>query len=157
VNVPHGRLTKEWIACIRDASSHNHAGMKRYKLKMHLLERVNGTHILKDISTRFPRPSFTIIVRPVESGKSTILRSLLGEASCSRGVIRVCTPDVAFCDQTPWLINASVRNNIFPGSDLDRLWYETVLQTCALKKDLEKFLDGDSTWVGSGGMILSGG
>jgi len=82
---------------------------------------------------------------------------MLGGATCSKGVIRISMPDVAFCDHTAWLVNTSVRDNVLSGSDLDELWYETVLEACALKKDLEMFPAGDSTLVRSRGLTLSGG
>lgn len=40
---------------------------------------------------------------------------------------------------------------------MNRLKYEAVLLTCALKKDLELFAFGDQTEIGERGINLSGG
>ncbi|KAJ5719576.1 hypothetical protein N7493_007154 [Penicillium malachiteum] len=69
-------------------------------------------------------------------------------------------PDIAFCDDTPWLSNASIRSNIIgenPSTGFDPEWYRTVVNACALDIDLMKMPAGDQTLVGSKGSKLSGG
>jgi len=64
---------------------------------------------------------------------------------------------MAYCDQTPWLENRSIRDNILGQSPLDEKWLATVLEACALDEDVRMFPLGDLTLVGSGGVSLSGG
>ncbi|KAI0005802.1 P-loop containing nucleoside triphosphate hydrolase protein [Xylariaceae sp. FL0662B] len=114
-------------------------------------------HILNDINVSLPTSAFTAIIGPVGSGKSTILKLILGEYSLTQGSIQVNHMSVAYCDQTPWLRNISLRENILGRLDYDEAWYETVVRACSLVQDLERLSHGDMTLVGSGGIALSGG
>jgi ABC-type transport system involved in cytochrome bd biosynthesis fused ATPase/permease subunit len=48
----------------------------------------------------------TIVVGSVGCGKSTFLKGLLGETPVFGGSVHVETPEIAFCDQSPWIANA---------------------------------------------------
>lgn len=100
---------------------------------------------------------FTILVGPVGCGKSTFLKGLLGETFTAHGRVEVSSPELAFCDQTAWIINGSIRDNIVAESEFDAVWYATVCQACALDVDFRQMPAGDSTIVGSKGVKLSGG
>jgi ATP-binding cassette, subfamily C (CFTR/MRP), member 1 len=113
--------------------------------------------ILHDINISFRRSSFTMIVGPVGSGKSILLKSLLGEIPSSKGFVRVNSGSAAYCDQTSWLVNDTIRQNILGESNFDQQWYATVLHACALNDDLVELPNGDESLVGSGGVTLSGG
>ncbi|PYH92309.1 multidrug resistance-associated protein [Aspergillus ellipticus CBS 707.79] len=100
------------------------------------------------------------IVGAVGSGKSTFLKGLAGETPLLEGDFLIQYPDLAFCDQSPWLSNASVRDNIVgedSPSTFDAAWYRTVVSACALDLDLQRMPAGDETLVGSKGTKLSGG
>ncbi|KAK8859863.1 multidrug resistance-associated [Apiospora arundinis] len=101
--------------------------------------------------------NLTIIVGPVGCGKSTLLKGLLSETSRTDGVVSVCSPEIAYCDQTAWVINGSIRDNIVGNSEFDESWYQSIIQGTALEVDLRQLPDGDSTIVGSKGIKLSGG
>ena len=75
------------------------------------------------------------------------------------GELFIKYPDLAFCDEEPWLSNASIRSNIVGDdpSTFDPDWYRTVISACALDLDLKKMAAGDETSVGSKGSKLSGG
>ena len=75
---------------------------------------------------------FTVIIGPVGCGKSTFLKGLLGETSIFKGTVRLNNSEVAFCDQTPWITNASIRENIVGESIFDATWYDEVVWACAL-------------------------
>jgi ATP-binding cassette subfamily C (CFTR/MRP) protein 1 len=105
-----------------------------------------------------PTAQLTAIIGPVASGKSTFLKALLGEIPVSQGSVRVRTnSNIAFCDQTPWLLNASARDNVIGYSHTDNIWYDTVIQACCLEADFESFPDGDASIIGTKGITLSGG
>jgi ABC-type bacteriocin/lantibiotic exporter with double-glycine peptidase domain len=99
----------------------------------------------------------TVILGPVGCGKSTILKAILGEATIFNGSVWVSTKELAYCDQSPWVSNGSVRENIVSGTHFDAAWYNTVIHACALQVDLLQLSDGDATNVGSKGISLSGG
>lgn len=75
----------------------------------------------------------------------------------TKGSLFLPNPDMAFCAQTPWLQNKSIRENVLGVSDYDEKWYRRVLSYCSLEEDIDEFADGDETTVGSKGVALSGG
>ncbi|KEQ80625.1 putative multidrug resistance protein [Aureobasidium pullulans EXF-150] len=112
-------------------------------------------------SFRIERASVTALLGPTGSGKTTLLRALLGELRVESGLISPLRGPVAYCAQTPWLVNLSVRSNICGpfarDTAIHETWYEEVLHACCLDSDLSIFPQGDSTQVGSKGFTLSGG
>jgi ABC-type multidrug transport system fused ATPase/permease subunit len=122
----------------------------------------------------FPVGKLSIIVGSVGSGKSTLLNSLLGETTLLSGKIfmindrgdrELCPTDpatgltdtVAYCPQAPWLIGATIRENILFGRPYEKSRYDSVIAACALERDLEIFEEGDKTIVGEKGTVCSGG
>ncbi|KAK7450709.1 Multidrug resistance-associated protein 1-like protein 2 [Colletotrichum acutatum] len=117
-----------------------------------------SSHVIKDMSLRIGQNHhLTVIVGPVGCGKSTILKAILGEVTIFNGSVWVSSKELAYCDQSPWVSNGSVRENIVSGTDFDAVWYNTVIHACALQVDLVQLSDGDATNVGSKGVSLSGG
>ncbi|OBT89356.1 hypothetical protein VE02_01426 [Pseudogymnoascus sp. 03VT05] len=99
-----------------------------------------------------------MIIGPVGSGKSTLIQALLGETVTHKGFITMGSIDsIAFCAQTPWLVNKSIQKNILGTSLFNGPWYRKVLTACALFEDLKNYPAGDRTLVGSKGITLSGG
>lgn len=106
----------------------------------------------------------TCIVGRVGSGKSTVLRSILGQLPCVSGSIEGLTPkvyirasSVAYCPQEPWIMNASIKDNIIFGFRFDESYYNATIEACQLLPDLEILPERDSTLVGEKGISLSGG
>jgi ABC-type bacteriocin/lantibiotic exporter with double-glycine peptidase domain len=86
------------------------------------------------------------------------MQALLGETITHKGFLSVAlNGSIAFCAQTPWLINQSIQQNILGTSVFDGPWYAEVLKACALLEDLRNYSAGDRTLVGSMGITLSGG
>ncbi|KAK9425219.1 putative ABC transporter [Seiridium unicorne] len=117
-----------------------------------------SSHVIRDMSLRIGQNHhLTVILGPVGCGKSTILKAILGEATIFNGTVWISSKELAYCDQSPWVSNGSVRENIVSGTDFDAAWYNTVIHACALQVDLLQLSDGDATNVGSKGVSLSGG
>ncbi|KAK2946630.1 Multidrug resistance-associated protein [Blattamonas nauphoetae] len=116
----------------------------------------NDTPVLSSISLSLPRGSHTLIFGPVGSGKSSLLSALLGELDCSTGSGAV-RGSVAYLPQTPWILNATVEENIIFGHPFDPHKYQQVLKKCCLEPDLKIFPAGDQTEIGERGITLSGG
>ncbi|OJJ68815.1 hypothetical protein ASPBRDRAFT_131870 [Aspergillus brasiliensis CBS 101740] len=132
---------------------------------------------LRNLNLVFPSNALSIISGPTGSGKSLLLAAILGEVEVLDGYVHVprdASPHerfdnkatagnwilptaVAFVAQTPWIENATIKNNILFGLPFDPVRYEQVLQACALTTDLALFEDGDETEVGAQGISLSGG
>jgi ATP-binding cassette subfamily C (CFTR/MRP) protein 1 len=115
--------------------------------------------VLHNINLAVRHDSLTMVIGPVGCGKSTLIKTILGETRVSEGVIDVSCKSLAFCDQTPWLTYGTIRDNItgMTNSHFDEAWYAKVIHACALEKDLEQLPDGDRSLVGSRGIAVSGG
>ncbi|KAL2845281.1 P-loop containing nucleoside triphosphate hydrolase protein [Aspergillus pseudoustus] len=116
-------------------------------------------HILHGLNTRILAASLTMVIGPVGSGKSTFCKALLGEIPFSSGTVTLSTQPahVGFCEQTPFLWNGSVRDNIIGYMSFHPERYAEVLEATALSFDLLALPQGDETNIGSDGVSLSGG
>lgn len=114
---------------------------------------------LRDVNFRIAKSSLSIVVGPVGSGKSTLCKALLGEIPFSEGSVVMSTrfPHVGFCDQTAFLSNESVRDNIIGFSPFNHERYAEVIEATALEADIATLPQADRTRVGSDGITLSGG
>ncbi|OAA55637.1 ABC transporter, transmembrane domain, type 1 [Cordyceps fumosorosea ARSEF 2679] len=74
--------------------------------------------ILREVSVKIPRRSMTMIFGRVGSGKSTMLKTILGEIEPRRGVIKLGSRSVSYCGQVPWILNDTIENNIV-GANVD--------------------------------------
>lgn len=113
--------------------------------------------VLTNITLTIPRGSFIMLIGPSGCGKSTLLKALLGEIPCQAGCVELLSESVAYCDQTPWHMNGTIQESIIAMSELDEMWYSSVIRACALNADLEQLPRGDKTVIGSKGIALSGG
>ena len=132
---------------------------------------------LRGLNLTFPNNSISIIAGPTGAGKSLLLSAIVGEADVLCGTVRRPKPNSAFgggsngscindwiipktmalVAQTPWIENATIRDNILFSLPLVESRYTRVLQACALLQDLGTMEDGDMTEVGAHGISLSGG
>lgn len=118
-----------------------------------------GSDMLRNVNFTIPFASLTIVTGPVASGKSTLLKALLGETTVSSGIITLSTSfrRIGYCDQTPFLLNDTVRANIIGHAQFNAKRYAEVLHATALAADLDQLSQGDCTNVGGSGITLSGG
>ncbi|KAG1885552.1 P-loop containing nucleoside triphosphate hydrolase protein [Suillus subluteus] len=116
---------------------------------------------LGPLDIKFPKGQLSLISGATGAGKSAMLTALLGEMHCLSGDVSINKRkhQVAYCAQTPWLEHATIRDNIIFGSKLgfDEERYHTVVEACALERDLVVFEAGDMTEIGEKGITLSGG
>ncbi|XXG95509.1 hypothetical protein Hte_001773 [Hypoxylon texense] len=119
----------------------------------------HGKMILNDINIEIPRGTLTMVVGPIASGKSSLCKALLGEIPYSQGIITMTTqlPRVGYCDQTPFLSNGSIKDNIVGYSPFDAERYAEIIDATMLNIDFETLPQADKTNVGSNGITLSGG
>ncbi|KAH8131304.1 hypothetical protein FP744_10009106 [Trichoderma asperellum] len=115
--------------------------------------------VLRDVNIQIPKSSLTLVVGPVGSGKSTLCKALLGEIPFHDGhlILNSRVPHVGFCDQTAFLSNGSVKDNIVGFSPVNNERYAEVIDATALAFDFATLPQGDQTNVGSDGISLSGG
>lgn len=113
--------------------------------------------VLKNVSFTIASTDLLIVTGPTGCGKSTLINALLGEACVLAGTLTSERSRMAVCDQTAWLREGSIRDNIVSTSEYDPRWYKSVIEACELTSDLELFAEGDAFAVGSKGQALSGG
>ncbi|KAF9285261.1 hypothetical protein BGZ68_004019 [Mortierella alpina] len=111
---------------------------------------------LRDINIRIPRNSLVAIVGPVGSGKSSLLQAMVGNMNQCKGHL-VRGASIGYASQTPWIQNATIRDNILFDTPLDEDRYWRVVKACSLERDLEGFKYQDQTLIGERGVNLSGG
>jgi ATP-binding cassette, subfamily C (CFTR/MRP), member 1 len=97
------------------------------------------------------------ITGPIGCGKSTVLKGLLSEEAQAACPFPTEDKTIAYCGQTPWIHDGTIRDNIIGQSGFDYLWYQKVIYSCALDVDIGRMPEADSTVVGSKGLRLSGG
>ncbi|KAK7205031.1 P-loop containing nucleoside triphosphate hydrolase protein [Myxozyma melibiosi] len=136
-------------------------------------ERSRGSFQLANLNIRFAVGQLSVIVGPTGSGKSSLLLALLGEMTLMKGKVFLASTagsdggaydpvsklsnSVAYCAQSAWLLNDTIRGNILFGSKYESDRYETCIDACALRRDFEMLEKGEFTQVGEKGIALSGG
>lgn len=129
--------------------------------------------LLRDVALDVSPGSVVIITGPVGSGKTTLVRALLGDATVriTHGHIRLPTSGrIAYCAQNSWLPNQTIRDIICGPDDkngedkrdtsnhpIDQARYAEALRACCLDADLAVLPAGDLTLAGTRGANLSGG
>ncbi|XP_037042894.1 multidrug resistance-associated protein 4-like [Bradysia coprophila] len=98
----------------------------------------------------------TAVIGSVASGKTSLIHGILGELLTETGAVNV-EGSVSYAPQDAWLFSGTIRDNILAGQKLDHEWYAEVVDACSLTQDIDMFPEGDQTFVGEKGMVLSGG
>jgi ATP-binding cassette subfamily C (CFTR/MRP) protein 1 len=97
---------------------------------------------VSDISLTLLRRQFCFIIGPVGSGKSTLLKGILGETPSSQGFVYNNSQSIAYNDQTPWIQNGTIQQNVLGISSFEEPWYSQVIRACALEFDISKLPRG---------------
>ena len=124
--------------------------------------RAGGAPALRVPELRVRAGALVVVVGRIGAGKTALLSALLGEMHRVRGMVSVAGR-VAYAPQTPWLRNASLRDNIVfdaaPRADAAAAaaWYAAVVAACALAPDVAELPSGHDTEIGERGVNLSGG
>ncbi|KAM9854427.1 ATP-binding cassette sub-family C member 8 isoform 2-T2 [Aulostomus maculatus] len=143
----------------------------------------DGPPTLANVEIRIPFGKLTMIVGQVGCGKSSLLLAALGEMQRVSGTViwnslpnlesegdesptdRDAAGDgdirkrcaVAYASQKPWLLNATLVENITFEMPMIKPRYKAVIEACSLQPDIDILPQGDQTEIGERGIILSGG
>ncbi|XP_077177740.1 ATP-binding cassette sub-family C member 8 isoform X5 [Paroedura picta] len=135
---------------------------------------LEGPPALSNIDIQIPQGQLTMIVGQVGCGKSSLLLGILGEMQKVSGSIiwNSSIPDsetgedisqeketdidienrkrgpVAYASQKPWLLNATVEENITFESPFNKQRYKAVIDACSLQPDIDILPHGDQTQIG---------
>jgi ATP-binding cassette, subfamily B, bacterial len=128
----------------------------------------DGGEGLDAVDLEIERGSFTVVSGRIGSGKSTLVRALLGLVP-AQGEIRwngklvedpasfFVPPRSAYTAQVPRLFSESLADNIAMGHRAARERLREAVQLAVLDPDLERLEQGLDTMVGARGVKLSGG
>ena len=111
---------------------------------------------LFDLNLEIPKAKHIGIIGSVGSGKTALLLSLFNQMRLISGKVRV-NGTVAYVPQHPWVLNATIRDNVVFGNHFNKKRYYEAINCCALNSDLTTLSAGDQTEVGERGVTLSGG
>ncbi|KAJ3493285.1 hypothetical protein NLG97_g4828 [Lecanicillium saksenae] len=130
---------------------------------------------LDNLTIEFPDGEVSVITGNTGSGKSLLLAAIAGEARLASGSIhrpwkdyrntklgiheekQLASASLAVVTQSPWMDNATIRDNILFGLPYEEDRYHQAVYSCALKQDFDQLKDGDASMVGIKGVTLSGG
>ncbi|WEW59727.1 ATP-binding cassette transporter yor1 [Emydomyces testavorans] len=111
---------------------------------------------LTDLTFSVERNELLAVIGTVGSGKTSLLAALAGDMRMTGGEVTMGASR-AFCPQYAWIQNATLKENILFGKQYDEVWYDEVIDACALRADLEMLPAGDETEIGERGITISGG
>jgi len=126
-------------------------------------------HGIQDVSFTIDRGSFTVVTGRIGSGKTTLVRVLLGLLPRDGGEIRwndqvvrdpssfLVPPRSAYTPQVPRLVSDTLKSNITMGRTLDEATLGEVVDLARMTSDLGQLESGIDTIVGTRGARLSGG
>lgn len=119
-------------------------------------DKESGVPTLEGVNISLKKGQLFGVLGRVGSGKSSLLSAMIGDMRRTEGEV-VVSGNVAYAPQNPWILSASVRDNILFSHEFEEGFYNLVLDACALRHDLLLLKDGDMTEVGEKGITLSGG
>jgi len=128
----------------------------------------DGGEGLEGVDLVVDRGSFTVVTGKIGSGKSTLVRALLGLVPADGQVLWNGTPvddpasffvppRSAYTAQVPRLFSESLADNIALGQRAARERLREAVQLAVLDPDLERLEMGMHTMIGARGVKLSGG
>ena len=116
--------------------------------------------LLTEITLKVEKGDLIGIVGPIGAGKTCLLNAILNNLDVIKNPVGnkiKINGSVAYVPQKAWILNDTVRNNIIFKRTFEPDRYNTILNICQLKPDLELFKSGDMTQVSDKGSNLSGG
>lgn len=136
---------------------------------------VSDAILLRNLNLEIKKREFICIIGEIGSGKSSLIRAILGDMiylneeaifefgydplmdekrdlicqiSMQHKHIVKLGGSISFVQQTPWIQNKTIRDNILFGLPLDKDRYNNTIHACQLELDLEMLKGGDLTETG---------
>lgn len=82
---------------------------------------------LQDLNLTIGRNELVAVIGGVGSGKTSLLAALAGDMRQTTGEVTLGASR-AFCPQYAWIQNATVKQNILFGKEMDKQWYADVIK-----------------------------
>ncbi|GJJ72924.1 ATP-binding cassette, subfamily C (CFTR/MRP), member 1 [Entomortierella parvispora] len=111
---------------------------------------------LKDINLSVHCGYLTAVVGRVGQGKTSLFNAMIGDMYKRRGTVKI-NGRIAYAPQQPWIINATLKDNVVFGCTFDQERYDRIVFAAGLTPDFEMLPAADLTEIGERGINLSGG
>ncbi len=124
---------------------------------------------IDDIDLHLPRHSFTVITGRIGSGKTTLVRTLLGLLPKDRGAVVwngrevddpgsfFVPPRSAYTPQVPRLYSDTLQRNVLLGLPDEPARLDAAIRSAVMEQDIAALPSGLDTVIGPRGVKLSGG
>lgn len=116
-----------------------------------------SVHTLMDMDFQINPGELVAVVGGVGSGKSSLLAALMGEIGITKGSVYRGSQSVAYHCQQPWILNATLQDNILFGLPYDKERFDSAIDAACLSADISILPAGLETEIGEKGINLSGG
>lgn len=149
------------------------------KTNAHILEELRVDNLtflfgetnrgIQDVSFTIPKDSFTVITGRIGSGKTTVLRAVMGLLPKTSGELYwndqlvedpahfFQPPRIAYTPQIPQLFSETMRENVLMGLPEEEVDLDFALYTAVMEDDLKAIEGGLEAVLGARGVRLSGG
>lgn len=101
--------------------------------------------------------TITAMLGASKSGKSSMLRAILGRTEIVAGSVLVGSEDIGYCDENVWLQNSTLRDNVIGSLDYEPEKFRRAIRAVFLDEDIEWLPGGENFVVGVKGENLSQG
>lgn len=114
--------------------------------------------VLKNLSFDLKQGESLAIIGAVGAGKSTLLNLFLNEIAPTSGSLNFpASFKKAYIPQEAYIINSTLKENIFFGEDQDQAILDRAIHLSCLRADVNLLPKGADTEIGEKGVNLSGG
>ncbi|GFE53198.1 subtelomeric ABC-transporter family member protein protein [Babesia ovis] len=131
------------------------------KIEDVLTQRGRETHLFTDVNFELKRGDIRIITGNQGSGKTSFIKSILGEMTLVSGSMAVAPLStdmpIFYSSQDVWLPSGTIRSIITFGHIYDEEVYNTVVRCVELESDFKSWVNGDLREISEQGYSLSGG
>ena len=121
-----------------------------------LLKNCESVQVLFNVDLKVEKGQLIGVAGAVGSGKTSLIASIMNELTNLSGQVQV-NGRLALVPQQAWIYSGTVRENILFGSKYNQAIFDLVIESTALKTDLEQWPKRDQAEVGERGLSLSGG
>lgn len=149
---------------------------KQDRNKLNLLEirNLNFKYLdtkkgIENVNFKIKKNSLTVITGTIGSGKTTLIRAILGLLKYDSGEILwndevvknpsefFVPPNSAYTPQLSHLFSDTVKDNILLNLDIEDIDFDGAIKSAVLENDIDQLENGIDTIIGTKGVKLSGG